>query len=126
MSNPGVRKRILFVGVENSNRSQMAEAFARIHGGDRIEAFSAGSAPAGRIHPRALLFMDELDYDLSLHTAKSLEDVPGGEYDAVVTISCPDDCPSVQARIREEWDIPDPKFMTPGEFRTVRKLIENK
>jgi arsenate reductase len=126
MSDPAARKRILFVCVENSNRSQMAEAFAHIHGGDRIEAFSAGSSPSGRISSRAMIFMDELDYDLSTHTSKSLQDIPLGEYDAVISMGCSESCPDVPARLREQWDIPDPQYLTPGEFRSVRNLIENK
>jgi hypothetical protein len=46
-------KRVIFVCVENSNRSQMAEAFAHIHGSDHVEAFSAGSWPSGQINPKA-------------------------------------------------------------------------
>ena len=53
-------KRVLFVCVENSNRSQMAEAFARIHGGGKVEAHSAGSRPSGKVNPRAIEFMDAL------------------------------------------------------------------
>ena len=53
-------KRLLFVCVENSNRSQMAEAFARIHGGDKIEAYSAGSRPSGKINPKAIAAMKEI------------------------------------------------------------------
>src|SRR5438477_7143571 len=53
-------KRVLFVCVENSNRSQMAEAFARKHGGDKVEAFSAGSRPSGKVNPRAIQFMTGL------------------------------------------------------------------
>ena len=45
----GRRKRVLFVCIENSNRSQMAEAFARMHGGGGVEALSAGSRPSGRM-----------------------------------------------------------------------------
>jgi protein-tyrosine-phosphatase len=126
MSETPARKRILFVCVENSNRSQMAEAFARIHGGDRVEAFSAGSCPSGRVNPRAILFMDELDYDLSRHTSKSLDDLPPGDYDAAITMGCGDACPNVKARIREDWGIPDPKELPPGEFRAIRNLIEKK
>ena len=75
------RKRVLFVCVENANRSQMAEAFARIHGGDGLEAFSAGSRPSGRINPAAIASMRELDYDLSSHLSKSLSQVPDVAYD---------------------------------------------
>ena len=50
-------KRVLFVCIENSNRSQMAEAFARLHGGAEVEALSAGSRPSGRINPKAVRFM---------------------------------------------------------------------
>ncbi len=119
-------KRVLFVCVENSNRSQMAEAFARRHGADRVEAYSAGSKPSGRVNPRAVEFMREKGYDLSRHTSKSLGDVPAIEYDAVVTMGCGDACPLVPAKRREDWQIPDPKALPPAQFRAVRDLIEEK
>jgi arsenate reductase len=56
----GAKTRIVFVCVENSNRSQMAEAFARIHGADRVEPYSAGSRPSGRVNPRAVEAMREV------------------------------------------------------------------
>ncbi|MFZ4647396.1 MAG: arsenate reductase ArsC, partial [Gemmataceae bacterium] len=59
------KKVLLFVCVENANRSQMAEAFARIHGGEHVEPYSAGSKPSGVINPRAIEFMAEKGYDLS-------------------------------------------------------------
>jgi len=120
------RKRILFVCFENSNRSQMAEAFARILGGDEIEAFSAGSRPSGVVNPKAIQSMNELGYDLSVHTSKSLKDIPDEPFDAAVTMGCGDACPMVKARIREDWNIPDPKHMPPREFRAVRDLIETR
>jgi protein-tyrosine-phosphatase len=119
-------KRLLFVCVENSNRSQMAEAFARIHGGDSIEAYSAGSRPSGQINSRAVNAMSELGYDLTRHKSKSLQDIPDVEYDFVAKMGCGDECPFVRARRREDWDIPDPKQMEPDEFRVVRDLIEEK
>jgi arsenate reductase len=118
--------RVLFVCVENSNRSQMAEAFARLHGGGRVEAHSAGSRPSGRINPRAIHFMREVGCDLTTHTSKSLDDVPAGEYDAAITMGCGDACPAVRARRREDWSIPDPKELPDDEFRKVRDLIEQK
>lgn len=120
------RPRILFVCVENSNRSQMAEAFARIHGGDRVEIHSAGSRPSGRVNPRAIESMREVGYDLAGHRSKSLQQVPQGDYDVAVSMGCGDACPVVWARQREEWNIPDPKDMPAEEFRQVRDLIENK
>jgi arsenate reductase (thioredoxin) len=120
-------KRVLFVCVENSNRSQMAEAFARIHGGGLVDAFSAGSRPSGRVNPRAVEAMREKGYDLAGHRPKGLEDLPPGEFDAVVGMGCGDEgCALVPARRREAWDIPDPREMPPEQFREVRDLIEDK
>jgi protein-tyrosine-phosphatase len=120
------KKRVLFVCVENSNRSQMAEAFARIHGGDAIEAASAGSAPSGRVNPRAIRFMAEVGYDLSTHGSKSLEQFNGEEIHIVVTMGCGDACPLARAARREEWNIPDPRELPDDQFREVRDLIERK
>ena len=119
-------KRLLFVCVENSNRSQMAEAFARIHGEDQIEAYSAGSRPSGKINPKAIRTMKEIGYDLSTHRSKSLSEIPDIEFDFVATMGCGDECPFVRATRREDWDIPDPKHLPPDKFRAVRDLIENK
>ncbi len=119
-------KRVLFVCVENSNRSQMAEAFARMHGGESIEAYSAGSRPSGVINPKAIAAMKELGYDLSRHGSKSLSEVPDVEYDFVATMGCGDACPMVRAKRREDWQIPDPKHLPPAEFNTVRDIIEAK
>jgi len=119
-------KRLLFVCVENSNRSQMAEAFARIHGGDKIEAYSAGSRPSGKLNPKAIRTMKEIGYDLSTHRSKSLSEIPDIEFDFVATMGCGDECPFVRATRREDWDIPDPKELPPEQFRPVRDLIEAK
>ena len=120
------RKRLLFVCAENSNRSQMAEAFARIHGGDGVEAASAGSRPSGRVNPRAVEFMREVGYDLMTHASKSLDEFNGREIDVAVTMGCGDACPLVRAGRREEWNIPDPKDMPAEQYREVRDLIEQK
>ena len=115
-------KRVLFVCVENSNRSQMAEAFARIHGGNEVEALSAGSKPSGRINPKAVRFMAELGYDLSSHASKALEEIEG-EFDAVITMGCGDNCPWVPAKRREDWGLPDPRHMDDEGYRVVRDEI---
>ena len=120
------RKRVLFVCVENSNRSQMAEAFARMHGGDAVEAHSAGSRPSGKVNPRAIQFMAEKGYDLAAHASKSLDSFNATDVDVAITMGCGDSCPLVRAGRREEWNIPDPKELPDDEFRQVRDLIEQK
>jgi protein-tyrosine-phosphatase len=120
-------KRILFVCVENSNRSQMSQAFAKIHGGDGVETFSAGSKPSGKINPKAIAAMKELEYDLSSHHSKSLEEVKEyAPFDAVVTMGCGDACPWMPAKKFIDWQIPDPRDMNEEDFRKVRDLIEQK
>jgi protein-tyrosine-phosphatase len=119
-------KRVVFVCTENSNRSQMAEAFARMLGGDRVEAYSAGSRPSGKVNPRAVKYMRELGYDLTAHQSKSLDDLPPGEFDAAITMGCGDACPMVRAKRREDWGIPDPKEMPTADYRRVRDLIGEK
>ncbi|MDA1259355.1 MAG: arsenate reductase ArsC [Planctomycetota bacterium] len=118
-------KRLLFVCVENSNRSQMAEAFARLLGGYTVEAHSAGSRPSGVVNPKAIAAMAELGYDLSAHSSKSLGGLPAVEWHAVITMGCGDACPSLPARLREDWAIPDPRAMEPENFRQVRNRIRD-
>ena len=104
----------------------MAEAFARMHGGNYVEAFSAGSCPSGSVHPKAIKAIRELGYDLRVHRSKSIVDLPNVDFDFVVTMGCGDACPFVRAKRREEWDIPDPKNLPPDEFRAIRDMIESK
>ena len=119
-------KRVLFVCVENANRSQMAEAFARILGGESVEAYSAGSKPSGKVNSKAIEAMNELGYDLSIHGSKSLDELPDVCFDFVATMGCGDACPMVRARQHADWSIPDPKDLPPDEFRVVRDLIRDK
>jgi len=118
--------RVLFVCIENSNRSQMAEAFARMYGGDRVEAFSCGSRPSGRVNPKAIAAMKELGYDLTQHSSKPVEEFNDQPFDAAVTMGCGDACPLVHARRRVDWSIPDPKELSPEQFNEVRDLIGQK
>jgi arsenate reductase (thioredoxin) len=119
-------QRVLFVCVENSNRSQMSEAFARIHGSHVLEAYSAGSRPSGIVNPKAIQAMNEVGYALQRHRSKSLDEVPEGPYDYVITMGCGDDCPLVPALQRADWPLPDPKAMPPEEFNSVRDEIERR
>jgi len=117
-------KRVLFVCVENSCRSQMAEAFAKMHGKDRLEAHSAGSRASGKVNEKAIKSMGEVGYDLNTHRSKSLTEIPDVEYDYAITMGCGDECPYVKARQRQDWAIPDPKAMNEQDFNQVRDTIE--
>jgi len=121
-----MKKKVLFVCIENSNRSQMAEAFARML--DKgIEAYSAGSKPSGIINPNAVASMKQLGYDLSEHESKSLNDVKKyAPFDAVVTMGCGDACPWMPAKRVVDWNIPDPKNMDGHAFNTVRDDIKRR
>ena len=122
-----MKKKILFVCIENSNRSQMSQAFAKMLGGEKIEAFSAGSKPSGIVNPKAIAAMKELGYDLTAHDSKSLDEVKSyAPFDAVVTMGCGDACPWMPAKQFIEWQIPDPKHMEPDDFNKVRDLIKEK
>lgn len=117
-------KSILFVCVENSNRSQMAEAFAKMHGKGKVNVYSSGSRPSGKVNPKAIAAMQELGYDLNLHVSKSLDEIPNIEYEYAITMGCGDECPFVKAKYRDDWKLDDPKNMEPAAFNKVRDEIE--
>jgi protein-tyrosine-phosphatase len=121
------KKKILFVCIENSNRSQMSQAFAKMLGGEDVEAYSSGSRPSGKINPKAIASMKELGYDLTTHHSKSLDEVKQfAPFDAVVTMGCGDACPWMPAKQFIDWQVPDPKDMNEEEFREVRDIIRDK
>ena len=119
-------KKVVFLCIENSCRSQIAEAFANIHGKEKILAFSAGSKPSGTVNPKAISLMNELNYDLSTHQSIHVDKLPDVEIDAMISMGCGDSCPSIRAKERIEWDIPDPKEMEYQDFKEVIKNIERK
>src|SRR3954467_15819410 len=116
-------KRVVFVCVENSNRSQMAQAFAQMIGGPDVEAYSAGSRPSGRVNPKAVTAMAELGYDLTTHSSKGLDEFNGKEFDAAVTMGCGDACPLVAAARRGGRQIPAPPGGGAGGVRGGRGLV---
>jgi arsenate reductase len=119
-------KKVLFVCVKNSCRSQMAEGFAKKLGQGKIEAFSAGSNPSGQVEKRTIEVMQEKGIDISDQQSKGFEDLEEKDFDYVVTLGCGDVCPFVPARQRIEWDVPDPKGKSIQAFRKTRDEIERK
>lgn len=118
-----MKLRLLFVCVENSNRSQMAEAFARHYGAD---ACSAGSNPSGTVNATAIKAMAEKGIDISQNDSKGLDEIPPGTWDWVVTMGCGDACPHVPARNHDDWQLADPKTLPYEGFKEVRDEIERR
>lgn len=116
----------MFVCVENSCRSQIAEGFARRLGAGVLEPSSAGSKPSGKVNPTAIALMSERGLDLSRQTSKGLAEVPSAGWDYIVTMGCGDACPFVPGKARLDWQIPDPKAMPKEQFNHVCDEIERK
>ena len=120
------KPRILFVCIENACRSQMAEAFARHYGGDRIDAQSAGSKPRGQVDAHAIAVMKEHGVDLSRHASKGLSTFPNVQWDVVVGMGCGDACPSHRAKRVIQLEIPNPKDQPIEVVRQIRNQIESR
>jgi arsenate reductase (thioredoxin) len=127
------KPRVLFLCTGNSCRSQMAEGWLRHIAGERFDSFSAGSTPAGFIHPLAIRAMAEVGVDISAHYSKSLDEFAGKSFDLLVTVcdNAREACPVFPgARRREHWGFEDPaEAGGSGDerlaaFRRVRDEIE--
>ncbi len=118
-------KKVLFVCVENSCRSQMAQGYARELGKGILEAYSAGSRPSGEINPLALKVMQEQGIGLSGYKSKGFNELPVKNFDYVITLGCQDTCPLFPAKEHIQWQIEDPKGKELEYFRFVREKIKS-
>jgi len=123
-------KRVLFLCVANSARSQMAEGLARHILGDRVDALSAGSNPAS-VNPHAVAAMAEIGIDITGQHAKSVDTIDPYGLDLLVTLCAEEVCPVLPGRVaRLHWPITDPAAPSPGEpharFRAARDQIQAK
>ena len=118
-------KTILFLCVENSCRSQIAEAFAKAYSDPANKTISAGSNPSGEVNPTAIKLMRKIGHNISDHSSKSVNEIKE-EIDILISMGCGDSCPQLSVEKRLEWDIPDPKKMKEDEFMEVIKLIDKK
>jgi arsenate reductase len=119
-------KTVLFVCVQNSCRSQMAEGFAGKLGAGVIEAHSAGSKPSGRVDPGAIEVMRERGIDISSQSSKGFADLPLRQVDYLVTMGCRDTCPIFPTVRQLDWNLDDPAGKPVDEFRRVRDEIERR
>jgi len=129
-----MKRRILFLCVANSARSQMAEGLARAQLGSDIEVLSAGSRPA-TVNPYAIEAMRELGIDISGHRSKSVDEIDPDGLDAVITLCAEEVCPVLPGRVRRlHWPIPDPASSDPAistedmrqRFRSARAAIRER
>jgi len=127
-------KRVLFLCVANSARSQMAEGLAHEMMDKEVEVLSAGSRPS-RVNPYAIEAMSEVGLDISSHRSKSVDEVDAASVDLVITLCADEVCPILPGRVqRLHWPIPDPASddptMTPEElrkrFRIARDEIQSR
>jgi protein-tyrosine-phosphatase len=119
-------KTVLFVCVENSFRSQIAEAYFNKFAPKGWQAISAGSRPAENVHPNAILLMHEEGINISDKKPKSLNFEMQTKADAAVIVCGSAECPVVYVKDVEEWNVPDPAKMPLDEARKIRDLIKSK
>ncbi len=126
------KPRVLILCTGNSCRSHMAEGILRAAAGDILEVCSAGSDPAGYVHPQAIAVLGEIGIDLSGHTSKHMNDFLDREVETVITVCGNADqaCPVFPGQVnRHHWPFNDPAKATgtaeeiTAEFRRVRDEI---
>lgn len=121
------RKKILFACRENACRSQMAAAFAQYFAGDKIEAASAGSEPAGQINPDMIKVMAEKGIDMGFRKTRFLDEAASElQPNIIVTMGCGEACPFIPGAKRMDWDLPDPAGKSMDVMRNVRDDIEKR
>ena len=104
----------------------MAEGFAREFGKGIIDAHSAGSRPSGIVNPTAIASMSMIGVDISSQQSKGFDSLSEGKWDAIVTMGCGDACPFLPAKMRIDWELPDPKEMSLAEFNKVRDEMQKR
>lgn len=120
MSKPSV----LFVCVHNAGRSQMAAGFLEHLGGEKVNVYSAGSAPKDSINPVAVEAMREKGIDISGRSPKVLTTESVQASDVVITMGCGDACPFFPGKRYEDWVLDDPAGKGIEDVRRIRDEIE--
>lgn len=117
-------KKVAFICVHNSCRSQIAEALGKHFASDVFESYSAGTETKPQINQDAVRLMKEI-YGIDMEKSQSsklLADIPPVE--VVITMGCNVECPYLPCEMREDWGLDDPTGKSDEEFRKVIKIIE--
>ena len=120
------RPEILFLCVHNAGRSQMAAAFAREIGGERIVVHSAGSAPGETLNPAVVNAMRERGIEISGERPRKLTDEMAHSADVVVTMGCGDACPVYPGKRYLDWELTAPAGRSIDEVRDIRDDVEKR
>jgi arsenate reductase (thioredoxin) len=118
--------KVLFVCLHNAGRSQMSQALFERAAGERHEARSAGTTPAGRVHPEVVSAMRELGIDLEGREPRRLGRADAEWADVVVTMGCGDTCAVIPGRRYVDWELPDPQGRPLDEVRAIRDDIRRR
>ncbi len=116
-------KTIIFACVHNAGRSQMAAALFNARAAGRARAVSAGTEPAGAVHPVVVEVMKELGIDLSGARPQKLTDELAQGATMLITMGCGDACPHVPGLRRDDWPLEDPKGKPLERVREIRDEI---
>ena len=120
-------KTIIFACVHNAGRSQMAAAlFNHLAGRAGVQAVSAGTDPAARVHPEVVDVMRELGIDLSAAKPQKLTPELAQQADLLVTMGCGDKCPHVPGLRIEDWPLEDPKGQALDKVREIRDDVRRR
>lgn len=119
-------KNILFVCLDNSAISQIAQAFAIKHGKNKVRAYSAGTKSSPKINKWAIDAMREIGYNLSIHETQTLNHLFEVKFEYAITMGYPSTCLFVETKYREDWDVPDPNNPEQSEASELIFLIEQK
>ncbi|MDF1617775.1 arsenate reductase ArsC [Petrocella sp. FN5] len=117
-------KKVAFVCIHNSCRSQMAEGFGKSIGTGVFESYSAGTENYHEVKPGAVAVMEEVGIDMRTHKPKLLSDIP--DIDILITMGCGVACPTLPCSHREDWGLEDPSGGPIEDFRNTRDLIKEK
>jgi protein-tyrosine-phosphatase len=117
---------VVFLCVHNAGRSQMAAAWARSLGGDRLEVSSGGSDPASEVNPAAVAAMREVGIDITAEFPKPWTDEIIRAADVIITMGCGDACPIFPGKRYEDWEVPDPAGHGVEQVRPIRDEIEGR
>jgi arsenate reductase len=121
-------KKLLFVCVENAGRSQMAEAFAKYYGKDKVKAMSAGTMPSTEVNPVVVQVMREKGIDISKNKPKLITTKMVQEADSIIVMGCDARgfCPAPLLDKVVDWKLEDPKGKPIEKVREIRDEIEKR